>query len=49
MNHQPHQQHSGAWATFTYVSFAASVAMAALGILSCPWTWRHAATWPSGC
>ncbi len=36
MNHQPHQQHSGAWATFTYVSFAASVAMVALGILFLP-------------
>lgn len=36
MNHQPHQQNSGAWATFTYVSFAASVAMVALGILFLP-------------
>ena len=36
MNHQPHQQHSGAWATFTYVSFAASVAMVALGVLFLP-------------
>ncbi len=36
MNHQPHQQHSGAWAGFTYVSFAASVAMVALGILFLP-------------
>ena len=36
MNHQPHQQHSGAWATFTYVSLAASVAMVALDILFLP-------------
>ena len=36
MDHQPHQQHSGAWAGFTYVSFATSVAMVALGILFLP-------------
>ena len=36
MNHEPHQQHSGAWAAFTYASFAASVAMVALGVLFLP-------------
>ena len=36
MDHQPLQQHSGAWAAFTYASFAASVAMVALGILFLP-------------
>ncbi len=36
MNPAPHQPDSSAWATFTYVSFAASVAMVALGILFLP-------------
>ena len=36
MNHQPHQPDSGSWATFTYISFAASVAMVALGVLFLP-------------
>ncbi len=36
MNQQPHQPDSGAWAAFTMASFAASVAMVALGILFLP-------------
>ena len=36
MNNQPHQPDSGAWAAFTFVSFAASLAMVALGILFLP-------------
>ena len=36
MNNQPHQTDSGAWVAFTYVSFAASVAMVALGVLFLP-------------
>ena len=36
MNPQPHQPDSGAWAAFTYISFAASVAMVALGVLFLP-------------
>jgi hypothetical protein len=36
MNQQPHQPDSGAWAAFTFVSFAASVLMVALGILFLP-------------
>ncbi len=36
MSNQPHQPDSGAWAAFTYLSFAASVAMVALGVLFLP-------------
>ena len=36
MNQQPHQPDSGAWAAFTFVSFAASLGMVALGILFLP-------------
>ena len=36
MNPAPQQSHSSAWATFTNVSFAASLAMVALGILFLP-------------
>lgn len=36
MNHQPHQPDSGAWAAFTFISFAASLAMVGLGILFLP-------------
>ncbi|MBD0270886.1 MAG: hypothetical protein ICV73_03055 [Acetobacteraceae bacterium] len=31
-----HQTHSGAWAAFTFASFAASLGMVALGILFLP-------------
>jgi hypothetical protein len=36
MNPAPQQPHSGAWVSFTYASFAASVAMVVLGILFLP-------------
>ena len=36
MSHQPQQPHSGAWVSFTYASFAASVGMVALGIAFLP-------------
>ena len=36
MNHQPHQPDSGAWAAFTFLSFAVSLAMVSLGILFLP-------------
>jgi hypothetical protein len=36
MNSTPQQPHSSAWVSFTYISFAASLAMVALGILFLP-------------
>ncbi len=36
MNPAPHQPHSSARVSFTYISFAASLAMAALGIVFLP-------------
>ena len=37
MNNQPQTSgHSGAWITFTYASFFASVAMVGIGILFAP-------------
>ena len=35
-NHPPTSGHSGAWITFTYASFFASVAMVGIGILFAP-------------
>ncbi|MEE7474852.1 YiaA/YiaB family inner membrane protein [Methylobacterium hispanicum] len=36
MTHDPSQQHSSNWVSFTYASFAGSVAMVALGIVFMP-------------
>ncbi|GJD87398.1 hypothetical protein BHAOGJBA_0900 [Methylobacterium hispanicum] len=36
MTHDPSQQHSSGWVSFTYASFAGSVAMVALGIVFMP-------------
>ena len=36
MNPTTHQTHSSAWVSFTYISFAASLGMVALGILFLP-------------
>ena len=36
MTHDPSQQHSSGWLSFTYASFAGSVAMVALGIVFMP-------------
>lgn len=36
MIHDPSQQHSSGWVSFTYASFAGSVAMVALGIVFMP-------------
>ena len=36
MDSTPRQPHSSAWVSFTYISFTASLAMVALGILFLP-------------